>query len=144
MRFSGFLSFLFTGKPFSNRELLAVRGEVSFAEAIDAHLEWKRRLLDAVGGHPANLPVASEVGRDAGCTLGRWIHGEGDQRYGDLSSFVELRNLHAHFHDLARQVVELASANRMSDAKRLVDSEFQQTSLDIIARIRHLSGLFGS
>jgi hypothetical protein len=144
MRFSGFLSFLFTGQPFSRRELAEVRGEVSFSEAIEAHLAWKHRLLDALAGHPAELPAASEVGKDTCCMLGQWIHGEGHRRYGDLSSFAELRSLHAHFHEVARRIVELTAAKRMDEAKRLVERDFQPTSLDIIARIRHLAELFGS
>lgn len=76
--------------------------------------------------------------------LGQWIHGEGDKRYGDLSSFAELRRLHAHFHDVAREIVELTSANRIDEARHLVQADFQQTSCDIIARIKYLAGLFGS
>lgn len=144
MRFSGFLSFLFTGKPFSDKELVEVRNEVKFSEAIDAHLAWKQRLIGAVTGHPAHLPNAAEVGIDTACTLGQWIHGAGRQRYGDLSSFAELDRQHARFHHLAREIVELSRANDMDGARRLMDGEFQQTSRDIIARIRHLSGLFDS
>lgn len=144
MRFSGFLSFLFTGEPFSKQELSDVRSEIRFAEAIDAHLAWKQRLVDALTGPAAHTPSAADVGTDTACTLGQWIHGTGQQRYGYLSSFAALRRQHAHFHDLARQIVELARANELDGARRLMDGEFHETSLDIIARIRRLSALFGS
>ena len=144
MRFAGFLSFLFSGKPFSDGELAAVRSEVSFTAAIEAHLAWKRRLIDALAGKPGQWPNADEVGRDSRCMLGQWIHGTGWERYGDLPSFVELRDEHARFHGLAREIVEHAHAGRQAEATRLMEGEFQRTSHDIIARIKHLSGLFGS
>ena len=144
MRFSGFLSFLLGGKPFSNGELADVRGEVSFADAIEAHLAWKRRLIDVLAGKAEQWPNDDEVGKDTRCTLGQWIHGTGWERYGNLPSFVELRDAHARFHGLAREVVEHARAGRRVEATRLLDGEFQRTSGDIIARIKHLSELFGS
>lgn len=145
MRFSGFLSFLFGGKPFSDGELAEVRGEVSFADAIEAHLAWKRRLIDALAaGKAERWPSVEEVGKDTRCTLGQWIHGTGWERYGNLRSFVELRDVHARFHGLAREIVEHARAGRQTEATRLLDGDFQRTSGDIIARIKHLSELFGS
>lgn len=144
MRFSGFLSFLFTGKPFSDGELAEVRGEVSFSDAIAAHLAWKRRLVDALAGKAEQCPSADEVGRDNCCALGQWVHGTGWTRYGDLPSFVELRDEHERFHGLAREIVEHARAGRHAEAKRLLDGDFERTSRDIVARIKHLSALFGS
>lgn len=141
MRLTGFLSFLFSGKPFSDGELAAVRSEVSFADAIEAHLAWKRQLIDALAGKPGQWPNAGEVGKDSRCMLGQWIHGK---RYGDLPSFVELRDEHARFHGLAREIVEHARAGRKAEATRLLEGAFQRSSGEIIARIKHLSGLFGS
>lgn len=144
MRFSGLLSFLLTGKPFSERELDEVRGEVSFSQAIEAHIAWKQRLVEAVAQRPAQLPPAEDIGKDTLCTLGMWIHGDGQERYGELPSFDELRRQHAEFHRLAREIVELSRADRRKEAELLMSGKFQHTSSEVIARVRHLSGLFGS
>lgn len=144
MRILDFLSSTFTGKLFSNRELAQVRGEISFPEAIAAHAAWKSHLIEAVTGRSGTIPHCDEVGSDTRCTLGQWIHGAGEKRYGDLSSFVELRTQHARFHDIACDIVELSRAKKMGEARRLMDGEFQKTSTDIILRLKRLSGLFGN
>lgn len=144
MRFSGFLSFLFTGKPFSQKELIEVRSEISFPQAIEAHLAWKRCLVDALEGQPAKMPHSGEVGDDTHCALGRWIHRSGHHRYGELPSFIALRTQHAHFHHLAREIVELSHAQRVDAARSLMAGDFQHTSHEIVLRLRHLSQLFGT
>ena len=142
MRIFEFMSFLFTGKLFSDRERAQVRGEVSFPEAIAAHLAWKQRLIDALAGQAAQDLDCNVIGKDTLCTLGQWIHGAGKKRYGDLSSFVELREQHAHFYRIACDVVKLSRTRDVVEAKRLMDGEFQKTSADIVARLKHLSSLF--
>jgi len=144
MRLSGFLSFLFGGKPFSDGELADVRSEVCFADAIEAHMAWKRQLVDALAGKAEQWPKVDEVGTDKRCALGQWILGTGWERYGDLASFIELRNAHARFHGLAGEIVEHVRAGRRAEATHLLDGDFQRTSNDIIARIKRLSELFGS
>lgn len=144
MRTEGLLSFLITGNPFSKKELADVRAEISFAEAIDAHLAWKARLVEALGGSKDRLPDVADVSTDTRCALGQWIHGAGHERYGGLPSFAELRAQHAHFHDIAGQVLELTRADKKAEAKHLLEGPFQRSSTAIIARIERLGTLFGS
>lgn len=139
-----FLEALVTGKPFSDRELAQVRGEVSFSDALNAHLEWKRRLVDCIENEGTDVLDVDEIGSDSRCVLGQWIEGDGRHHFGELSSFAELREHHAHFHELAHRIVTLARAHRSDEARQLMSREFQQTSLEIVSRIQHLSRLFGS
>ena len=144
MQLWDFLQSVITGKLFSARELAAVRNEVSFSEAIAAHLSWKLNLTNALAGRAERMPNPDEIGDDTRCILGQWIHGPGQERYGYFSSYAELRQRHEHFHHLARQVVELTREERRGDAQRLLEGEFQEASRDIIAHLKLLSSLFGS
>lgn len=144
MRLRSLLSFLITGNPFSDRELADVRKEISFVEAISAHLAWKTKLVEALAGKAQAAPDAAEIGKDTACALGQWIHGSGQARYGDLPAFDGLRQQHARFHRLAGEVVELTRANKNAEASRLMANEFQQTSHDIVTRLSRMSKLFNS
>lgn len=141
---SGLISFLVTGNPFPDKELAEVRGEISFSEAIDGHLAWRRCLVESVLGKAAQPMDCLKVCDESGCLLGRWLNGPGQSRYGDLPSFIQLREQHSRFHNLACEVLELSSSNRLAEAKCLMEGEFLKVSTEIIDRMKHLHTLFRS
>jgi hypothetical protein len=144
VRIRDFLEFLLTGEPISDRERAEVRSEVSFSEAIDAHLEWKHRLISSLGNPGAESLIPDDIRLDTRCELGQWIHGAGNKRYRKFPAFTELREKHAEFHLLAHRIVELSQSQQHEAAQALMKGDFQQTSMAIVSRIRHLSTLFGS
>ncbi len=144
MRFLNYLSCIFTDQVFTRRERTAVCREISFAEAIAAHRAWKKQLIDSVTVQQEPIRSCEDVKSDSHCTLGQWIHGAGRRRYGNLQSFDELRERHAHFHRLASEIVILSHGNQMPKAQHLIETEFKQASNDIIARLEHLNNLFAN
>jgi hypothetical protein len=144
MHVSDLISFLVTGNPYPDQELAEVRGEVSFAQAIEGHLAWRQCLANTVLGKTKAPLKCIEVCDETGCLLGRWIDGAGQQRYGDLPSFAQLRFQHKRFHDLACEALELSASGRMEEARQLVEGDFMQVSTEIIDRMKRLQALFGA
>lgn len=100
--------------------------------ALDAHLEWKRQLRDAViRGYGEQ--DSEEVGRDDLCALGRWLYALPPECRADRTC-DELVELHARFHRDAAQVAEFLEAGRIDDARAAMDSEsdFARTSDELV------------
>jgi hypothetical protein len=78
-----------------------------------AHDLWRSGLISAVlTGRGLRAP--SEAGRDDGCDFGQWL-----ARLGDLPEVPQVaivRELHAHFHQEAGEVMELATTGRRAQA----------------------------
>ncbi|MDO8787936.1 MAG: CZB domain-containing protein [Sulfuritalea sp.] len=66
--------------------------------ALDAHAAWKTRLEAQIRGDAGESLSVSTVAVDNNCSLGHWIHGEGQSRFGELSEYAQLRKVHAEFH----------------------------------------------
>jgi len=71
--------------------------------ALDAHINWLHRIEMALNGKE-HIELAKVAG-DHDCTLGHWIHGEAKKRFGNLTEYQELRNIHADFHLLVGQAL---------------------------------------
>jgi hypothetical protein len=88
------------------------------AEALDraiaAHARWKYRLMEAIDTGTSPWHVA-EVRTDAACEFGKWLSALPlSQRLSEHCKKV--RVLHAEFHGLAAEVLELALAARKDEA----------------------------
>ncbi|MDS4030581.1 MAG: CZB domain-containing protein [Candidatus Contendobacter sp.] len=106
---------------------------------INAHLQWISKLTAAIyGGQIPDRDVASV---DNVCALGKWIHGEGNQLYGNAKEFAELREKHRRFHLAVGQVIDLVNANKMDEAKaEIASGEFRQISgevINLLSRLRN-------
>jgi hypothetical protein len=91
---------------------------MSIAEALDraiaAHAKWKYRLMEAIesGRSPWR---AVDVRTDGACEFGKWLSTLPlTQRLSGHSKTV--RALHAEFHGLAADVLELAVSGRQEEA----------------------------
>jgi hypothetical protein len=84
----------------------AVPDDLDFMSAIEAHIRWKVRLETYINGESKEQLDAAVVGRDDQCALGKWIHGPGGAKYGELPLFQGLRETHAGFHQCAAQVIQ--------------------------------------
>lgn len=89
-------------------------------DAIEAHMRWKARLEARLFG-ARKVPIAADqVFLDKRSTLGRWLYGRGQERFGTLDTFSELRRHHAEFHRYAGQAVLAFNAGQQEEAVRLV------------------------
>ena len=103
--------------------------------ALSAHIDWKRRLRDAVSRGYCEQD-SDDVGRDDLCELGRWLHSLPPE-YGATSWCEEIVEWHARFHREAAGVVQLIETGRMDEARVAMDpeSEFARTSRDLVAML---------
>ncbi len=82
--------------------------------AIAAHAKWKYRLTEAIDTGKSQWRV-SDVRTDSSCEFGKWLVALPlSQRLSEHSKKV--RALHAEFHALAADVLELALAGRKAEA----------------------------
>ena len=123
------------GRPSSAR----VRNALDIPGAIAAHLAWKRRLEDFLASDCRDVLDPLHVCRDDQCSLGRWIHGLGAQRYAGNPGFQRLRATHADFHFAAARVVALAQGRRDAQAREeILRGEFAKTSIRIQSELAKL------
>lgn len=89
--------------------------------AIDAHMKWKERLRDHVTGAGAEPLDSGAVSRDDLCSLGTWVNGEGEKRFGGKPVFEHLKQVHTRFHKTAGDIIALAAAGHKDEALALLD-----------------------
>lgn len=116
--------------------------EVNVRNAIETHQAWKRRLEASLR---ARTPVDDDprlVARDDACPLGRWLHGHGQEQFGDEPTFAELQARHAAFHACAARIVLLARSGEHDRALQEIDanSEFVNLSWEVVG---DLASMFG-
>ena len=87
-------------------------------EAIDAalmaHVQWKKRLQEAIAMRASEF-TPSVVRTDDACEFGKWLHGlpPEDTRTDD---YRQVEALHARFHRIAGDTLELALAGKGDQA----------------------------
>jgi hypothetical protein len=82
--------------------------------AIAAHAKWKYRLMEAIDTGKSQWRV-EDVRTDNACDFGKWLVGLPlSERLSEHAKKV--RTLHAEFHVLAAEVLELALAGRKAEA----------------------------
>lgn len=87
---------------------------------IDAHRQWKVKLNDAIEAR--STIDANTLRRDDCCALGKWIHGNGEQSYGQSPRFSELKERHRVFHVVAGDVADQINAGQYTQAKDAIAS----------------------
>jgi hypothetical protein len=104
--------------------------------AIQAHAQWMSHLRQAVLDALSGIDVQS-IRADSHCEFGKWLHGPGlsaDDRLTD--HYLEVRRLHAEFHELAGRIVELAAAGQVAEAYTLLYGEYITLSGKLILAMR--------
>jgi hypothetical protein len=99
--------------------------------AIAAHARWKYRLMDAIDTGKSDCRVG-DVRTDSACEFGKWLLNLPlSERLSEHSKKV--RALHAQFHGLAADVLELALAGRKDEAAAAIAlrSRFASVSSDL-------------
>lgn len=115
--------------------------DLDFDKWIQAHRDWRQRLVSFIGGNSAEVLEPEIICRDDRCALGQWIHGHGGKFYGDLEVFVRLRENHLQFHQSAGKVVSCFKAEGAVAATRMLNRDFDQHSLRVIGDLQSLERL---
>lgn len=116
----------------------AVTDELDFSQAQAAHQQWRITLRNAI---QRRIKVdADTLRRDDCCTLGKWLHGTGKTRWGEVPVFTSLVQQHKAFHHEAGKVGDLINQKRYDDAQRQVEpsSTFHQTGQQVMLALHQL------
>jgi len=108
-------------------------------DAIDAHVHWRFQFRQFLEGAPGAL--SGEIaGQEDQCVLGKWLLGEGREKYGNLPEFPDLRAQHARFHAFARAIVERLQAGDKLGVEKLlaVDGDFARASVEIAHQMQRI------
>jgi len=102
---------------------------LDFKSAIDAHMKWKVRLEKCISDNNQEGLKVDVVSRDDQCPLGKWLHGPGGQRFGNLREFQEMKMEHARFHLCAGDVLACCLAGDKEGAsEKLRSGDYTRTS----------------
>jgi hypothetical protein len=105
-------------------------------QAISAHRQWMAQLRQAVFDALSGIDVQS-IRADNNCEFGKWLHGpslSSDEQLTD--HYLEVRQLHAEFHELAGRIVELAAAGQVAESYTLLYGEYITLSGRLILAMR--------
>lgn len=69
------------------------------------HRRWMKALEKYMGDDTSNSPMPELD--DKACGFGRWYHGAGAKRYGDIPAFQMIEDVHLRLHHIARQMSAL-------------------------------------
>lgn len=95
---------------------------LNFKTAIDAHMKWKVRLERCLDTDNEEGLQVDTVSRDDQCPLGKWIHGVGGERFGNLREFQEMKMEHSRFHLCAGDVLACCVAGDKEGASQKLRS----------------------
>lgn len=115
-----------------------IKGEVNLFEAARTHMTWRFRLHEYLEGLLQEKLDHEYVCKDDQCVLGKWIHGQGKARFGNLSMFRELVDDHAALHLQAAKVLEVFQSGDKDRAREILMGEYSQTSKKAISSLTKL------
>ena len=96
---------------------MSVHDEIS--KAISAHGMWKQKLRTAIDtGECESTP--EKVKMDNNCSFGKWLHERIDPSAKSSPHYDEVVKLHAKFHLVAGEILELALAADKDQANKLL------------------------
>jgi methyl-accepting chemotaxis protein len=113
-------------------------GGMDFDGAIDAHRQWKRRLLGYVVGTSDEKLDPQVVGCDDKCALGKWIYGSCKPAMGDDQRCESLRLSHGKFHGCAAEIIRARLADHKTDAMSLLNGDFAKFSDETVQHIESI------
>lgn len=115
-------------------------GQLDVVAAIQAHVQWKLKLLAYIHGEGEEKLDPEEVSSDCLCKLGQWIYGHGAESYGDHDKFQSLKAVHADFHRYAGDVVRAVNQGEKEHALHLLQSgEYPKVSNRIKSMLAGIS-----
>lgn len=129
-----------SGKPAGGAAEAGVVVQLDVFAAIQAHVQWKQRLLKYIHGDSDETLDPEIVGSDCHCELGKWIHSEGESKYGEHAKFRSLKDVHSDFHAHAAEVVHAVHRGEHDAALKLLQyGDYSKVSNRIKSMLAGLS-----
>ena len=116
-------------------------GDIDFVEAVEAHLEWRGKLITYIEGKEIDASTSRAISHDDSCSLGSWLQGGGQSKFGHLPSFRRLALEHAQFHSVAGMIISRVRDDDFQDAELLLKNEFSQVTRRVLVAIGELNEL---
>lgn len=113
---------------------------MDFSSAIQAHTDWKLRLLSYCRGTLREKPDCGTLQKDNVCALGQWLHGDSRAHSSD-PLLNDLVGTHAAFHRCAATVAKMVENGQRADAEAALNSrssEFGKLSLQVVGCLMKL------
>ncbi|MFA9459408.1 methyl-accepting chemotaxis protein [Thiohalorhabdus sp. Cl-TMA] len=114
----------------SSESAASTGGGVTFRKAKSDHLAWRTKLRDLLNGK-ASLSLEEATSHEH-CRLGKWIYGEGLERYGHLQEMKHLESTHKALHQSIKAVIDHKNRGSAEEANREF-ARFQEYSEQVIA-----------
>ena len=110
--------------------------DAALGAALEAHGEWKARLIEAVIVGRSTVDPAT-ASADHRCCFGIWLYEESGRQDRQSPHYEHVRLLHARFHDLAGRILGLALSGHTDQAMYGVryGGEFDRISAELVTAI---------
>jgi diguanylate cyclase (GGDEF)-like protein len=100
------------------------------------HESWVKQVLLVIEGEPLTLPQAQLLDQHQ-CRFGQWYDGPGQDRYGHLTEFEEIRAVHEQVHQIGPAIIRLHQNGDFAQARRLSET-LLDLKQDILLRLDRL------
>jgi len=108
-------------------------------EAVIHHLEWCMQFNDYLGQvRPGEPPLVRTLPGADDSELGSWLQSARTRAPGQHPQFEDLVQAHLHFHELAEEVIQLATEDRMDLASTLLNTDFERARMRILSLLRDM------
>ena len=123
-----------TGSAASNRSDAQV---LDFSLAVGKHLAWKSRLRRFLKGE--EMLTEAQLTSHRECDLGRWIYGDGMNKYGHFKAMKEMEQEHARMHETIKNVVRLKEAGQLEQirAEMVAVDRLSERVVSLLRAVEH-------
>lgn len=112
---------------------------IDFVVVAESHVLLFNRLKHYVHGESEGDEGEEFVEHARGCELKAWLQGEGENRFGQLQAFGQLRDIHEKFHDEAQAVLAHLHAGSWIAAEQMCKREFSQSLRRLLITLTELN-----
>lgn len=111
---------------------------IDFVEVAESHVLFFGRIKDYLNGEL--LDSGTDLAEfERKCELERWLQGVGATRFGQLRSFIRLRDAHTEFHNLAADVLAMIHAGSWIAAEHMRKNELSQSLRRVLITLTELN-----
>jgi hypothetical protein len=103
------------------------------------HLEWCVQFNEHLAQvRPGEPPLVRTLPGAQDSEMGRWLHDARTRAPGRHPKFEALVQAHGHFHELAEEVIQLATEDRMDLASTLLNTDFERARATVLGILRDM------
>ena len=112
-----------------------------YQQAIEAHTDWKFRLIRVIHGRENLARLSAEDwGCPHHCALGKWLNSDENKHLSTHRDFLRLVDVHTHFHQQAAKTLQMAQAHQGRDVMLQLShhGDFEKASMELIRCLHRL------